>query len=200
MAELAMTRKYAEDVSIFRADVILKHMSLGLPTDANSWSYYELERESPGNYANLETKDVLIICNAVSAIVHNNPVTRPHIRIFSTEQFELEDVRARLTIDATVDHEADSQYVVGSATISSEGIPTVAFVPLYGVHDGELSATEMGVFTCVPLITGDINGVGSVVRPFGHYNRLMDKVGALDVARGLFNLIATQTPAYTSRP
>jgi hypothetical protein len=122
------------------------------------------------------------------------PLRTPTIRIITNELYLplSGENHQHLAQDIIVDYEADAQYYVAAINqeqdVNFENTGAVIFVA---------EANKLGLssnFKAFPPMPELYSGE-KVVRPFGHYSNLDDKIYALEAARSVFEAIQISEPS-----
>ncbi|CAN5433283.1 hypothetical protein BH10PAT3_BH10PAT3_0840 [soil metagenome] len=194
MAWLAAHGHYEDTLHVFRADVfrlLSKHSAI---SGGEGWAFFEIPQEPDGgSVAILPNKDLVILFESVKLKKSKLPKRVPHIRITSSERIGVDDGEEYVSTDVCVDQEDDAQYIVGSFPVRPSVSYESSVVPLFFVAaDGNLVSANFHGYPSMPSLT-ESNGK---LLPFGHYNNLLDKVDALDVARSLLGEVMDIVPRY----
>lgn len=208
---------YMGQVTVLRADILLKMESLGISPANLGWMYFNLGEDEEGSLLSAPS-DLLVMCTLSKGEQEDGKVfERPRIRLFKSELFHTPLGSEYLTTDAIVDQEGDAQYLVDSVwlpqTKPDEFLPTTiaevrsveatvnskANVPFFAVDsNGKLvMAGEYSGFTRPFYISMKLWGnYKAEALPFGHYSVLTDSSDAVTIARSLFDSVKFLRPKH----
>jgi hypothetical protein len=188
--------KYLGDVGVFRADIFLKLGKVGAIGQNGGWAVYRIQTQEESSSL-VETGSGEVLIHVSYPTIAPAPLRTPTIRMLTNELYLplSGENHQNLTQDIIVDYEGDAQYYVSAINQEQDVNFDNSFAVIFVAEENRLGLSRnFRAFPPMPeLYSGE-----KVVRPFGHYSNLDDKIYALEAARSVFEAIQISEPSAYS--
>lgn len=196
--EILIQRKFLEDLRIFKADFFLKLASHDAIHNGNGCAIFRWRlAEGDGNGMYRET---LLLSTRVEADAGKpTPVPKTQLRILVNEPVATEEGHQWLTFDFCADEDDDTQYFIDAVNQNTQKLRTTNS-PLFHINEEEktVSIDNLRSYTPVAIVRDEDSSLFEVL-PFGYFNRLGDRITALEIGKQLLQETFEHDPLITPR-
>lgn len=208
LARFELLRKYHEDCTLLRADLVLLAMQHGaLVESGSSWMLYYLDDvDSDEGIATISGRNEVLVMIGTGHEIggKDGKLKVADIRIATNQHYRMFDGRmGYLTQDFTLDEDNDCQYALSTFDVSDEGFIDMrgGDAPLFYVDASDhVKLANFNWFThAQPLAARGRDGKMKRMMPLGHFRNLEDSIYALAEGRALYEMLRSAEPHRVSR-
>lgn len=197
--EAMMLEQYIHEVATLRRQFFGKLLAHGALKDGLGWAIFD--DETQGSVAELESREVLLLCGAVEGTsMVEYPI--PLIRIITNEPYVAEDAITYISEDVTVKPDGTANYFIDAIRLEADNPSQQSkalkesSAPLFIIRDGRLRFTENWLPATPSIRVTSDSEPNMSVRPFGDSQAMADNIYALSKARAMLDSISDLVPLW----